>query len=239
VRLDLNDSSSIFKGIRDALTITNNELDVLINNAAYGQPGAVEDLPRAALEKQFLTNVFGTHELTSKLIKTLLSGQQPRIIQISSVLGLVALRNRGAYVASKFALEGLSDTMRLELADTPIKVVLIEPGPIVSKFRQNAQKAFLDNIDWEHSRHVDRYKRALQRFNSEEKQPFTLPEQAVYRKICRAINSKNPKARYYVTKLTYLLGILRRILSTRMLDKILLRIADGEDRRYSKSKKEK
>lgn len=232
VRLDLDNSGSIVEGIRDALTVTNGELDVLINNAAYGQPGAVEDLSREVLEKQFSSNVFGTHELTIKLMKTLLASSAPRLIQISSVLGLVALRYRGAYVASKFALEGLTDTLRLELADTKVKVSLIEPGPIVSRFRQNAQAAFLAHIDIEHSRHVDRYKRALKRFDSDKAQPFTLPEAAVYKKIAHAINAKHPKPRYYVTKPTYLLGGLRRLLSTKMLDRLLLKISDGEDSRF-------
>lgn len=232
VQLDLDNSGSIVEGIRDALTITNGELDVLINNGAYGQPGAVEDLAREVLEKQFSTNVFGTHELTIKLMKTLLASPHPRIIQISSVLGFVALRYRGAYVASKFALEGLSDTLRLELADTRVKVVLVEPGPIISKFRHNAHVALLENIDRERSRHADRYKRALKRFDSDAEQPFTLPESAVYKKINHAIMAKRPKARYYVTKPTYLFGFLRRLLTTKALDSLLLRISDGEDKRF-------
>ncbi len=234
VQLDLDNSGSIVEGIRDALTITNGELDVLINNGAYGQPGAVEDLSREVLEKQFSSNVFGTHELTVKLMKTLLASDFPRLIQISSVLGLVAMRHRGAYISSKFALEGLTDTLRLELADTKVKVSLIEPGPIVSNFRKNAQAAFFANIDIERSRHIDRYKRAMKRFDSLEKQPFTLSEDAVYKKIVHAIYAKKPKPRYYVTKPTYLFGFLRRILSTNLLDKILLMISDGEDKRFDK-----
>lgn len=232
VQLDLDDSQSIADGIRDTLTITGGELDVLVNNGAYGQPGAVEDLSRTVLEKQFSANVFGTHELTVKLMKTLLASECPRIIQISSVLGLVALRYRGAYVASKFALEGLTDTLRLELADTKVKVSLIEPGPIVSDFRKNAQAAFFAHIPIEKSRHIDRYKRAIKRFDSDDKQPFTLPESAVYHKICHAMNAHRPKARYYVTKPTYLFGWLRRLLSTQALDRLLLRVSDGEDQRF-------
>ncbi|MGY0399338.1 MAG: SDR family NAD(P)-dependent oxidoreductase [Ostreibacterium sp.] len=232
VSLDLDNSGSIVEGIRDTLTITNGELDVLINNGAYGQPGAVEDLSRTVLEKQFSTNVFGTHELTVKLVKTLLVSENPRIIQISSVLGLIALRYRGAYVASKFALEGLTDTLRLELADTKVKVSLIEPGPIVSNFRKNAQAAFVENIDIKRSRHIDSYKRSMKRFDSDKKQPFTLSEDAVYQKIQQAITAKRPKVRYYVTKPTYLLGFLRRLLSSKRLDKILLRISDNEDKQF-------
>lgn len=232
VQIDLDDSGSIAEGIANTLTITNGELDILINNAAYGQPGAIEDLSRTILEKQFSSNVFGTHELTIKLMKTLLASENPRIIQISSVLGLIALRYRGAYVASKFALEGLTDTLRLELADTKVKVSLIEPGPIISNFRKNAQAAFIQNIDIGRSRHIDRYKRAMKRFDSDKNQPFTLPEAAVYKKIVHIITNKHPKPRYYVTKPTYLFAYLRRLLSSRSLDKILLRISDGEDKRF-------
>ncbi|MPV86399.1 SDR family NAD(P)-dependent oxidoreductase [Cardiobacteriales bacterium ML27] len=230
VQLDLDDSGSIVEGIRDCLAITHNILDVLINNGAYGQPGAVEDLTRATLEKQFSTNVFGTHELTSKLLKTLLASDCPRIIQISSVLGLVSLKYRGAYVASKYALEGLTDTMRLELADTAVKIVLVEPGPITSRFRENAQKAFVENVDTTRSRHVDAYKRAMRRFDSTTKQPFTLSEEAVYQVVIRAIQHPNPKPRYYVTKATYLLGYAKRILSTRLLDCLLCKISDDENK---------
>ncbi len=232
MQVDLDDSDSIADGIRDTLTITGGELDVLINNGAYGQPGAVEDLSRAVLEKQFSANVFGTHELTVKLMKTLLASDKPRIIQISSVLGLVALRYRGAYIASKFALEGLTDTLRLELADTKVKVALIEPGPIVSNFRKNAQAVFLANININKSRHIDRYQRAIKRFDNDKQQPFTLPEIAVYKKIQQVISAKKPKPRYYVTKPTYFLGFLRRILPTRSLDRILLRISNAEDQRF-------
>ncbi len=226
VKLDLDSSESIEEGIRDTLTLTNDELDILINNGAYGQPGAVEDLERKVLERQFSTNVFGTHELTVKLTKTLLTSQKPRVIQISSILGFVAMRNRGAYIASKYALEGLTDTMRLEFSDTKLKLSLIEPGPITSNFRQNAKKAFLKNINIEKSRHIDNYKQSLERLNSSEQQSFTLSEEAVYKKVILAINSKEPKPRYYVTRPTYIFGFLKRILSSKLLDKLLLKASN-------------
>ncbi|MBS9778593.1 MAG: SDR family NAD(P)-dependent oxidoreductase [Gammaproteobacteria bacterium] len=233
VRIDLDCSQSIDEGIRDTLTITNGDLDVLVNNAAYGQPGAVEDLSRKALEEQFSTNVFGTHELTVKLMKILLASSRPRIIQISSVLGLVAMSYRGAYISSKFALEGLTDTLRLELADTKVKVSLVEPGPIVSNFRKNAQAAFFKNIQVERSRHIDSYKASISRFGSDKKQPFTLSEDAVYQVIAKAIKSNNPRPRYYVTKPTYIFGFLRRLLSSPLLDKVLLAVSDGEKKRFN------
>lgn len=232
IQLDLNRSDSIDIGIEECLKLTGGKLDILFNNGAYGQPGAVEDLSRATLAKQFSSNVFGTHELTQKLIPTLLQSDKPRIIQNSSVLGLVAMKYRGAYVASKFALEGLTDTLRLELADTPIKVIIIEPGPIASKFRDNAKAAFLTNIDIDNSRHKAAYQNSLKRFDSLKQQPFTLTEEAVYKKLLHAIHSNRPKPRYYVTFPTYLFALLKRLLSTRLLDAITLKIADGESKRY-------
>ncbi len=232
IQLDLNDSASIDKGIAACLALTDGKLDVLFNNAAYGQPGAVEDLTRAALEEQFSSNVFGTHELTQKLIPTLMHSEKPRIIQNSSVLGLATMKYRGAYVASKFALEGLTDTLRIELANTPIKVVLIEPGPITSKFRDNAKTAFLKHIAIDSSRHKNAYQNSLKRFDSLKKQPFTLPESAVVKKLLHAIESNRPQPRYYVTVPTYLLGTLKRLLSTRLLDQVSIKLSDGEGKRY-------
>ncbi len=234
VQIDLDSSESIKEGIKNTLLITNNELDVLINNGAYGQAGAVEDLSREVLEKQFSSNLFGTHELTVRLVKKLLESEKPRIIQISSVLGLVAMHYRGAYISSKFALEGLTDAMRLEFFDTKLKISLIEPGPIKSNFRQNAKKNFIKNINMNKSRHIDSYKIALKRMESTKKQPFTLTERAVYTKIEKVISSKNPKPRYYVTKPTYIFGFLRRILSTKMLDRILLKASSDELDRFNK-----
>lgn len=235
VQLDLDSSQSIDQGIADCLQISNGKLDVLFNNGAYGQPGAVEDLTRKALEEQFSSNVFGTHELTQKLIPTLLQSDKPRIIQNSSVLGLVAMKYRGAYVASKFALEGLTDTLRLELSDTPIKVSIIEPGPITSKFRDNAKLAFIKNIDIGNSRHQAAYQNSLNRFASLMQQPFTLTEDAVYKRLQHAIDSNHPKARYYVTFPTYLFAYLKRILSTSQLDWMVKKTAEEENKRYDKN----
>lgn len=233
VLLDLTDSHSIQSAINATLSLTAGELDVLINNGAYGQPGAVEDLSRQTLEAQFACNVFGTHELTQRLIKTLLKSEAPRVIQISSLLGFVAMPFRGAYVASKFALEGLSDTLRLEMADTKLKVVLIEPGPIRSRFRDNAKVAFLTAIDPNKSRHKTAYQHALSRLESDKNQPFTLPPEAVYQAVLKALGD-NPRPRYYVTVPSYVLMLLKRLLPSRWLDKCLLKIATDEAARFEK-----
>jgi NAD(P)-dependent dehydrogenase (short-subunit alcohol dehydrogenase family) len=206
-------------------------LDALFNNGAYGQAGAVEDLSRAALQEQFETNLFGTQELTNRVIPVMRRQGGGRILYNSSVLGLVALPYRGAYVASKFALEGLADTLRLELAGTGIHICLIEPGPILSRFRDNAHAAYLRHIRPETSPHREKYRAMEARLLVEgPAAPFTLPPEAVLKRVIHALESPRPRARYPVTVPTYLFAVLRRLLPTRALD-ALLRRAGGEGRR--------
>lgn len=226
--LDLASSRSIQEAVEEVLERTAGQLFALFNNAAYGLPGAVEDLPRDALRRQFETNVFGTHELTCRLLPTLLQQADARIVQNSSLLGLVAMFNRGAYVASKFALEGLTDTLRLELHGTSVKVVLIEPGPILSDFRKNALAAFQQEVDTQNSRHHALYQAALERLNKQgAAAPFTLPASAVVDKLILALERPKPKPRYYVTTPTYLMGAFKRLLSTAMLDRMIRRLGSA------------
>lgn len=224
VQLDLADSESIAQGLADTLEITNGELFALFNNGAYGQPGAVEDLPVEALREQFECNLFGTHELTTKVLQLMLAQGYGRIVNNSSVLGLVAAPFRGAYNASKFALEGLTDTLRLELSDTPIKVSLIEPGPIESRFRANALLALKKHIDMAGSRHHARYVEAMARLNKEgATSSQTLPASAVVDKLLHALESGRPRARYYVTLPTYAAVFLKRVLPACLLDRVMRR----------------
>ncbi|WP_299021436.1 SDR family oxidoreductase [uncultured Photobacterium sp.] len=223
VRLDLDDTSSIHEGLKECLAMSGGRIDVLFNNAAYGQPGALEDLPTNALRQQFETNLFGWHELTQAVIPLMLKQGSGKIVQNSSVLGLVAMKYRGAYNASKFALEGYTDTLRLELGDdTPIHVSLIEPGPIESHFRENAKRKFEQYIDLDNSRHHISYRKTLDRLGkSSPSSKFTLPPEAVLKPLKEIIASKRPKPRYYVTQPTYIFGFLRRLLPTRKLDQLL------------------
>ncbi|RZQ52862.1 short-chain dehydrogenase [Pseudoalteromonas phenolica] len=224
IKLDLADQTSIEEGFKKALDMCDGQLDVLFNNGAYGQPGAVEDLTTDTLRAQFEVNFFAWHHLTNLAIKHMRSTGHGRIIHNSSVLGFVALPYRGAYNASKFALEGLTDTLRMELADTNIHISLIEPGPIASKFRDNAKQAFIKNISIEESAHNDNYRAQLNRLESQTApQKFTLGPEAVLEKLLHAMNAEEPKPRYYVTFPTYFMGVMRRILSTRLLDKILIK----------------
>lgn len=224
-RLDLRDSDSIKTAVDHVLTITGDQIYGLFNNGAYGQPGAVEDLSREVLREQFETNLFGTHELTNRIIPVMRSQGYGRIVHNSSVLGFAAMAYRGAYNASKFALEGLSDTLRLELMGSGVYISLIEPGPIQSRFRENAFVMYQKNIHPESSAHQLTYKAMEERLQKEGPAvPFTLGPEAVLNKLIIALESKRPKARYYVTFPTYLFGTLKRILPDAALDYILKRV---------------
>ena len=225
IQLDLADSQSIQQAVNQALDLTGGKLDALFNNGAFGQPGAVEDLTRDVLKYQFETNLFGTHELTNLLIPIMRKQGHGRIIYNSSVLGLVAMRYRGAYNASKFALEGLADTLRLELYGTQIYVSLIEPGPILSNFRENSYALYKKNIDPAHSFHQSAYQAMEDRLQKEGAAvAFTLPAKAVVDKVIHALESKKPKIRYYVTFPTYLFAVLKRILPISWLDALLRKV---------------
>ncbi|NOX90933.1 MAG: SDR family oxidoreductase, partial [Gammaproteobacteria bacterium] len=229
IQLDLTDSASIKQAVEETLHLGHGKIFALFNNGAYGQPGAVEDLSREVLRQQFETNFFGTVELTNRIIPIMRKQGYGRIIQNSSVLGLIALPYRGAYNASKFALEGITDTLRLELTGTGITVSLIEPGPIESRFRKNSFLAYQQHIDARHSAHHDTYQKMENRLKKEgPSAPFTLPPEAVLKKVVHALESRRPRPRYYVTFPTYLFGVLRRLCSTRWLDKILFKISSNE-----------
>jgi NAD(P)-dependent dehydrogenase (short-subunit alcohol dehydrogenase family) len=219
VQLDLANSESIQQAVTEVLQITEGKLDALFNNGAFGQPGAVEDLSRDVLREQFETNLFGTHELTNLIIPVMRKQGYGRIIYNSSVLGFVAMKYRGAYNASKFALEGLVDTLRLELKNTNIHLSLVEPGPIASQFRKNSFALYQKNINSEQSFHKETYQSMEVRLQKEGAAvPFTLPAEAVAEKVLHALQSHRPKLRYYVTLPTYLFGFLKRILPARWLD---------------------
>ena len=221
LKLDLTDSDSIKKCVDEFLQKSDGKIFALFNNAGFGQPGAVEDIKREILKEQFETNLFGLHEITTLFLPIMRKQGYGKIINHSSVLGIISLRFRGAYNASKYALEGLSDTLRLELMDTDISVSLVESGPIRSDFRKNALNKFLQNIDRDNSPFKDEYKQKLKALQSSEDVPFTLGEDAVYEVLLKILNSKNPKARYRVTKVTTIFWFLKRVLSTRLLDKVL------------------
>lgn len=220
--LDVTDSASIRQALDWVLEQTGGTLYALFNNGAYGQPGAVEDLSREVLREQFETNLFGWHELTTLVIPVMRRQGYGRIIQNSSVLGFVAMTYRGAYNASKYALEGLSDTLRLELKGTGIHISLVEPGPIRSKFRDNAFLYYQRSINPEHSAHRYAYMAMEAHLQKQgPAAPFTLGPEAVLKAVVHALEAKRPKIRYYVTFPTHLFAFLRRVLPFRWLDWLL------------------
>ena len=223
-RIDYTDAESMVNGLAETLEATGGTLDALYNNGAYACPGPVEDLPVGALRENFETNLFGLHELTRMVIPVMRAQGHGRIINCSSVLGFVGYKWRGASVATKFALEGLTDVLRLELADIGIKVILIEPGPITSEFRKNTIPHLEKWIDWKVSAQREAFQNELDRLYKEtEPSRFELPPSAVTKKLLHALTSARPKPRYFVTKPTYFIGFLKRVLSTRLLDALILR----------------
>jgi len=224
--LDVDDSASIHAAVAEVLRRTGGTLDALFNNAGYGQPGAAEDVPRHAMRAQFETNLFGAWELLNAVLPVMRRQGHGRVLFNSSVLGFAAMKYRGAYNASKYAMEGLCDTLRLELAGSGIHVSLIEPGPIESRFRSNALVRFLANIDIAHSAHRAAYEKQLLRLKKEgHAAPFTLPATAVLAKVERALLAARPAARYRATFPTHLFWWLKRLLPTRWLDAVLGRAA--------------
>lgn len=228
--LDLRSSDSISTAVDSVLASTNGRLHALINNGAYGLPGAVEDLTREALRLQFETNVFGTHELTCRVLPTMRRQKSGRIVQISSLLGIVCLAYRGAYSASKFALEALTDTLRLELAGSGIEIALIEPGPIATRFRDNAYIAYKHFINKQYSFHRDYYEKVERRLEGSKPLPFTLPAEAIIKPVIHALEATRPQLRYPVTTPAHLFTWLRRLLPSRSLDKVMMKVSGGGKR---------
>lgn len=224
-QLDYADTASITRALAEVLEATGGRLDALYNNGAFAIPGAVEDLPTEALRALFEANVFGWHELTRQVIPVMRAQGHGRIVNCSSVLGLVPMPWRGAYVASKHALEGLTDVLRIEMADTPLRVILIEPGPVTSHIRRNSVPHFERWVNWRASPRAAQYEASLLKrlYAPPSKDRFELPASAVTRVLVHALEARRPKPRYYVTVPTHLMGTLRRLLPTRALDWIIAR----------------
>ncbi|MBU2983622.1 SDR family NAD(P)-dependent oxidoreductase [Lentibacter algarum] len=223
--LDYASTESINAALAKVLGLTGGTLDALYNNGAFACPGAVEDIPRDALRHVYETNLFGLHELTCAVIPVMRAQGHGRIINCSSVLGLVPMQWRGAYSSSKFALEGLTDTLRIEMRDTPLHIITLEPGPITSDIRKNSIPHFERFIDWRTSPRRAQYENNLLERLYKDSGPdrFELPASAVTKKLAHALESPRPRPRYYVTTPTYLMGFARRILPTRALDWLISR----------------
>jgi len=223
--LDVTKTETIDTALDAILIQTNGTLYALFNNAGYGQPGAVEDIRTEVLKEQFATNVFGLHEMTRRVIPIMRKQGYGRIIQHSSVLGIISLRFRGAYNASKYAVEGLCDTLRQELDGSNIHVITLNTGPVTSDFRKNAIAKFVKNVDANESVFKQEYEeQLLNSDDSKEDDFFTCKSDVVIDKVVLALEKKQPKPRYYITFATHLLGALKRLLPTSVLDRLLQKI---------------
>ena len=222
--MDYADLDSIRRLVDDVTARTGGGLDALFNNGAYGQTGAVEDLTVDVLKAQFDANFFGWHELTRLVVPIMRRQGHGRIVQCSSILGVVPAPYRGAYTASKFALEGLSITLRMELAGTGIHVSLIEPGPIESRFLATALEKFLGNIDYRNSVHAASYERQLHRLKGERRAKGKLGPEAVLAVLEKALASPNPKTHYAVTTVAKQGMLLKKLLPADMFYKLISRV---------------
>jgi NAD(P)-dependent dehydrogenase (short-subunit alcohol dehydrogenase family) len=225
-RIDYEDPESIVTGLAEVLEATGGTLDALFHNGAYAIPGAVEDLPTGALRQIFEANLFGWHELTRHVIPVMRAQGHGRIVMNSSILGFIGLKWRGAYVATKHALEGMTDVLRIEMRDTPVKVILIEPGPIASLIRANSIPHFERWIDWEASPRAEQYRASLLKrlYHPEGPDAFQLPASAVTKVLLRALAARNPRARYRITVPTKAMALAVRLLPGRLLDEVLARV---------------
>ena len=227
IRVDLADERNVDEAVERVRELSGGNLYGLINNGAYGQPGAMIDISREVLREQFETNVFGTQQLTNGLLPMMLENRAGRVVQISSVLGFICLRFRGPYNASKYALEALTDTMRLEHRGSGVHFVLVEPGPIRSRFRENALKKYLEHIAPRESMFRSTYVELEKRMHSTEDARYTLPPEAVLKAVVHALESPRPRIRYPVTFPTRVMAILKRLLTDRRLDAFLDRQSEG------------
>lgn len=221
--LDYAEPESIAAAAKHVFEATDGSLDALFNNGGYGQPGALEDIRRDVLRAQFEANVFGWHDLTARFIPAMRKRGQGRIVFCSSVLGLIAAPYRGSYAASKFAVEALADTLRMELQGSGIHVALIEPGPIATRFVEHAIEAYRRNVDLEASHHRETYKARIARMEAGGQQTYKLGPEAVVAKLVHALESARPRSRYYVTLPTYAVALLRRLLPASALDEVAKR----------------
>lgn len=226
-QLDYADTASIARALDEVLKATGGRLEALFNNGAFATPGAVEDLPTDALRAIFEANFFGWHELARRVLPVMRAQGGGRLVQCSSVLGFTPMPWRGAYVATKYALEGLTHVLRMEMSGTGVEVILIEPGPITTNFRRNAARNFERWIDWQASPRADQYRHVLRKrlyASAEHRDRFELPPSAVTRRLIHALESPRPRPRYFVTSPTWAMAVAGRLLPSRALHWLLARL---------------
>ncbi|MFM9939017.1 MAG: SDR family NAD(P)-dependent oxidoreductase [Hyphomicrobiaceae bacterium] len=224
IPLELSDSASIAKAADLTLEKTGGRLDALYNNAAYGIVGAMEDTTAEVLRDHLEVNVIAAHDLTRRLVPAMRAQGHGRIVMCSSVLGFVSGPYRGAYCASKFALEAMSDALRVELKPAGIHVSLLEPGPIESEFMATAIAKFRTHVQAGTSPHRAYYERRIKEMEAGGQNRFKLGPEAVVAKLVHALESPRPKARYRIGLLTQGAAILKRTLPDAILDRLVARM---------------
>jgi NAD(P)-dependent dehydrogenase (short-subunit alcohol dehydrogenase family) len=220
--LDYTEPDSIAATADAVLERTGGKLHALFNNGAYGQPGAIEDVPVEALRAVFEANLFGWHDLTRRVVPAMRANGGGRIVNCSSCLGLLSLSYRGAYNATKFALEGLTTALRQELDGSGIHVSLIEPGPIDTRFQEHALEAYRANIDLENSPHAKIYRKRIAKMEKGNPSRWKVGPEAVLPKLLHALESPRPKAHYFVTLPTWIMETARRLLPARWRDRAFI-----------------
>jgi NAD(P)-dependent dehydrogenase (short-subunit alcohol dehydrogenase family) len=225
IELDVTDTASVDRAAARALALTGGPLGALVNNAGFGQAGAVEDLTREVLRDQFEVNLFGAHDLARRLIPVMRRQGWGRIVNVSSVLGRVTIPFYGSYCATKHAMESLTDALRIELTGSGLGISLVEPGPIISQFRKNAAQRATESLDFQQAAHGAYYEKEVARRIRQQKQPdaFTRPPEAVAEKIVHALESNRPRRRYCVTLPAYLGAFIRRFAPDALVDWVMRR----------------
>ena len=214
--LDVTDAGSIAQALATLLGETG-RLDAVVNNAGYGQYGAVEDVTAEEWRRQFDVNLFGAIEVTRAALPTFREARRGTIVNVSSVAGKVAIPFAAPYCASKHALEAVSDALRVELSPFGVRVVVIEAGPITTRFGERARAGVARLLAGQgpYSRFYANAERAM----DTDFQMGKLPAEAVAHVIVRAIESPRPKTRYRVGKMAQALIPLRRLMSDRFFDR--------------------
>lgn len=238
IQLDVNDHNSMLRALDQILILTNGRLDALFNNSGFSQVGAVEDLNREWDRAQFETNVFGPMELIRLILPIMREQGHGRIIQNSSILGIVAYPFCGAYNASKFALEGYSNTLRLELRGTNIFISILNPGPVITKLRDNAYAQFQATLSKssKQSVHANSYAQLEEGYFKRTADKIAIQPEAVIEQLIRALESPKPKAHYYVGRAASWLALFRRILPDKTLDWILVKAMEYSEKSKNRFK---
>ncbi len=225
--LDVTDPSSIQAAVQTVLRRAG-RLDALINNAGYGQYGAVEEVSGQDWRRQFDVNLFGGLEAIRAVLPAMRDAGFGTIVNVSSVAGKISIPFAAPYCSSKHALEALSDALRVEVAPFGIRVVVVEPGPIATRFTERARSLVLPLFSRPGPYRA--FYANAERAMDTNFQKGKLPPETVARVILDAIESERPKTRYRITSMAKTLLPLRRLLPDRFFDRQMKKVLKLPDR---------